>query len=92
MLSALGRQAVAYSGMSQEDRFSFSAGSSISEKSRAVVTSKEASQVGKLYCRWPHLSGNKVCTSPLQAGGGFKAQHSSSQRSLCEIFLTLEEV
>jgi hypothetical protein len=30
MLSALGHQAVAYSGMSQEDRFSLSAGSRIS--------------------------------------------------------------
>jgi hypothetical protein len=39
--------------------------------SRAVDTSKEASQVGKLHRRWPHLSGDKVCTSPLQAGGGY---------------------
>ena len=43
-----------------------SAGSRISEKSRAVDTSKEASQVRQL-----HLSGDKVCTSPLQAGGGY---------------------
>ena len=49
-----------------------SAGSRISEKSRAVDTSKEASQVGKLHRRWPHLSEDKVCTSPLQAGGGYK--------------------
>jgi hypothetical protein len=48
-----------------------SAGSRISEKSRAVDTSKEASQVGKLHHRWPHLSGDKVCTSLLQAGGGY---------------------
>jgi hypothetical protein len=41
------------------------------EKSRAVDTSKGANQVGKLHCRWPHLSGNKVCTSLLQAGGGY---------------------
>jgi hypothetical protein len=32
-----------------------SAGSRISEKSRAVDTSKEAIQVGKLHRRWPHL-------------------------------------
>jgi hypothetical protein len=37
---------------------------------------KEASQVGKLHCRWPHLSGNKVCTSQLQAGGGYNAPSS----------------
>jgi hypothetical protein len=48
-----------------------SAGSRISEKSRAVDTSKEVSQVGKLHRRWPHLSGNKVCTSPLQARGSY---------------------
>ena len=34
----------------------------------AVDTTKEAGQVGKLHHRWPHLSGNKVCTSLLQAG------------------------
>jgi hypothetical protein len=44
-----------------------SAGSRISEKSRAFDTSKEASQVRELHHRWPHLSGNKVCTSLLQA-------------------------
>jgi hypothetical protein len=33
--------------------------------------SKGASQVRKLHMRWPHLSGDKVCTSPLQAGGGY---------------------
>jgi hypothetical protein len=71
MLSALGHQAVACSGTSQEDRFSLSAGSSISEKSRAVVTSKENSQVEKLHHRWPHLSGDKGCTRPLQAGGSY---------------------
>ena len=48
-----------------------SAGSRISEKSRAVDTSKEASQVRKLHLTGPHLSGDKVCTSPLQAGGGY---------------------
>jgi hypothetical protein len=72
MLSTLVCQAVAYSGMSQEDRFSLSACSSISEKSRAVVTSKETSQVRKLHHRWLHLSGDKVLISPLQAGGGYR--------------------
>ena len=38
------------------------------EKSRAVDTSKEASQVRKLQQRWPHLSGDKVCTSLLKDG------------------------
>jgi hypothetical protein len=36
-----------------------SAGNRISEKSRAVDTSKEASQVGKLHRRWSHLSGDE---------------------------------
>jgi hypothetical protein len=75
MLSALNSQAVIYTGMSQEDRFSLSAGSGILEKSRAVDTSKEASQVGKLHRRWPHLSEDKVCTSPLQAGGGYNKEN-----------------
>ena len=43
-----------------------SVGSRISGKSRAVDSSKEASQVGKLHCRWPHLSGHKVCTEATQ--------------------------
>jgi hypothetical protein len=60
------------------DTVSLSAGSSISEKSRAVDTSKGASQVRKLHRKWPHLSGDKVCTSLLQAGGGYTESIPSS--------------
>jgi hypothetical protein len=59
---------VAYSGISQEDRFSLSVGS---RRAGQLSLQKGVSQVGKLHCRWPHLSGDMVCTSLLQAGGGY---------------------
>jgi hypothetical protein len=55
-----------YRNVSGRERFSL-----LGQNLRAVDTSKEARQVGKLHHRWPHLSGDKVCTSPLQAGGGY---------------------
>ena len=60
---------VVYSVMSQEDRFSLSAGSRILGQ---LLLQKGASQVWKLHGSWHNLSGNKVCTSPLQAGGSYK--------------------
>jgi hypothetical protein len=65
-----------------------SAGSRILEKSRA---SKEASQVRKLHRRWPHLRGDKVCTSPLQAGGGYRRPSSLASRMLIFFWLPLDE-
>jgi hypothetical protein len=68
-----------------------SAGSRISEKRRAVDTSEEASQVRKLQCRWPHLSGDKVCTSHFRLGEAtLQNSDFSTQRAsglLCSIIL-----
>ena len=56
MLSALGHQAVAYSGMSQEDRFSLSAGS---RRAGQLSLQKGASQkkLAKAEPQVVHLSG-----------------------------------
>jgi hypothetical protein len=43
----------------------------LGEEQWQLTQTEEASQVGKLQCRWPHLSGDKVCPSPLQAVGGY---------------------
>jgi hypothetical protein len=69
ILSALGRQAgCLFRNVSGRQVQPLSAGSRISGQ---LSLQKGASQVGKLHHSWPHLSGHKVCTSPLQAGGGY---------------------